>query len=151
MLPSGAWLAGIAKLTALAASAAFCAACASLAHEKTRELCAPGANWADPNGLAHSRFVSRCLVHHNATILRAQQDFADYSQRLDALVASPERRQEYAALRRKIVQSAPAPSRMLALTRLGSLQQWLERQEGLDLHRWHRYSPAIQQVVANKP
>ena len=98
----------------------------------------------------NNRFITRCIVRHNATILRAEQDFSDYSKRFNQLVSSPAHRQDYAALRSKIEKSYPAKAREQALKKLGSLNQWLARQEGLDLHRWHAYSPSIQRVIANQ-
>jgi hypothetical protein len=139
------------KLAAAALATALCSSCASLAHEKTRQLCAPGSEWSAENRLTNNRFMTACIIGNNATILRAQQDFSDYAHRFNKLASNPQLRAEYQALRSKIEKSQPARARELALNKLGSLNQWLIHQEGLDLHRWHAYSPAIQRVVASQP
>lgn len=139
---------GIAALTAVAITSALCASCASLAQENTRKLCAPGMDLAAAHSAMNNRFINQCILRHNATILRAEQDFSDYSKRFNQLVSSPAHRQDYAALRSKIEKSYPAKAREQALKKLGSLNQWLAKQEGLDLHRWHEYSPSIQRVIA---
>ena len=138
-------------LAAAAIATVLCSSCASLAHEKTRQLCAPGSEWSAQNRLTNNRFMTACIIGNNATILRAQQDFSDYAHRFNQLAANPQLRAEYQALRSKIETSQPARARELALRKLGSLNQWLARQEGLDVHRWHAYSPAIRQAVASQP
>lgn len=138
-------------LAAVALATALCSSCASLAHEKTRQLCAPGSAWSAHNRLTNNRFMTACIIGNNATILRAQQDFADYAHRFNQLASDSQLRVEYQALRSKIEKGQPARARELALSKLGSLNQWLIRQGGLDIHRWHAYSPAIRQVVASHP
>ena len=78
------------KLVAVAVVSALTSSCASLAHEKTNQLCA-----AERHDRTH------CLVSHNATILQAEQDYADYAERFNALAANLAVRREYQALRAK--------------------------------------------------
>jgi len=91
----------------------------------------------------------QCIINNNATVLRAQQDFLDYASRFNKLASDPELRAEYQTLRLKIRSIQHGRTRDLEFARLGSLNQWLARQEGLDLHRWNEYTPEIQQVVAS--
>ncbi len=125
------------KLVAVALATAFTSSCASLAHEKTKQLCA-----AQPDAKTH------CLVSNNATVLRAEQDYADYAERFNALAANSAIRREYQALRAK-ARKLKAMEQQSALRRLGSLNQWIEQQAGLELHPWHEYSPRIRRLVAS--
>lgn len=135
----------------LGLAAAISTSCAVLADDATMELCAPGADWSQANRLSASRFVSQCILRNNATILRAKQDFFDYSQRLDQLSSNEELKRHYAAIRARLLARPGAEARQRELAKLGSLNSWLARQDGLDQHSWHGYSPAIRRVVSEQP
>lgn len=126
------------KLIAVAIATGFTSSCASLAHEKTRQLCAAEQQQAR----------THCLVINNATVLRAEQDYADYAERFNTLAADPAVRKEYRGLQATVRRLKGVEQRS-ALRQLGSLNQWLERQAGLELHPWHEYSPRIRRLVAS--
>ena len=87
-------------------------------------------------------------MSNNATVLLAEQDYADYAERFNALAADPAVRREYQALRAK-AGKLKGMEKQSAFRQLGSLNQWIEQQAGLELHPWHEYSPRIRRLLAS--
>ncbi len=120
-------------------------ACSNLADEATRRYCAAKALPQQHNA------YSRCILESNGTILIAKRHHHEYVERFNQAAAEPILRAEYQRLRKQASSTGTAEQRQAALQQLGTLNQWLERHEGLDLHPWKDNPADIQRVVAKRP
>lgn len=132
-------------------AAVVCSSCASLAQAKTRQLRAAEASLSRRRSGRDPQALSGCIVRHNATILRAEPDDADYAHRFNLLAADPENHRTSWRLRSSLSRRAPSRPRDAALHQLGTLNEWLARQEDLERHRWQGYVPEVRRLVAAAP
>jgi hypothetical protein len=151
MLPEGSSTFPMIKAAFVLIATVVCSSCASLAQEKTRQLCAAQVSLSSRRSGGDPQALIGCIVRHNATVLRAEQDYSDYAHRFNLLVTDIEKHRHYRRLRSSLSRRAPSRQRDAALHQLGTLNQWLARQEDLELHRWHAYSPEVRRLVATVP
>ena len=129
----------------LAVIALLCGSCSTLADQATLRLC------AKETVRQHHKQFSQCILEHNATVLIAKRDYHDYTERFNLAMAEPSLRAEYQELRKQAERLKTTTQRNEALKQLGSLNQWIEEEEGLEAHPWKSNPPDIRQVVASRP
>lgn len=127
----------------LAVIALLCGSCSTLADQATLHLC------AKETVRQHHKQFSQCILERNATVLIAKRDYHDYTERFNLAAAEPSLRTEYQKLRKQAESLNTIEQRKAALKQLGSLNQWLEKQEGLEAHPWKSNPANIRQLVAS--